>query len=133
MSEHLFFCLQASYWSRCEWVEMETDVESLAQCLSQYTDYSECSKKRAKSNHYYKSPVHEVAENINFQFLPVSRTKKSALLELQTRLEQVSDFQDVAVEDVISIVDFRAKYNLIKTIKSNGYYLTDWLTGQFSL
>ena len=121
MSEHLFFCLQASYWSRCEWMELKTDVESLAQCLSQYTDYLECSKKRAMTNHYSKSSVHEVAENINFQFLPVSRTKSSSLLELQSRLEQVSDFQYVAVEDVISTVDSRAKYNLIKRMKSNGF------------
>ena len=102
-------------------MEMKTDVESLAQCLSQYTDYLECSKKREVSNHYSKLPVHEVAENIIFQFLPVSKTKESSLLELQTRLEQVSDFQDVAIEDVLSIVDFRAKYNLISTIKSNSF------------
>ena len=69
MSEHLFFCLQASYWSRCEWMEMKTDVESLAQCLSQYTDYLECSKKRAVSNHYSKLPVHEILFFSSFLFL----------------------------------------------------------------
>ena len=113
MSEHLFFCLQ--------WMELKTDVESLAQCLFQYTDYLECSKKRVMTNHYSKSPVHEVAKNINFQFLPASRTKRSSHLELQSCLEQVSDFQHVAVEDVISTLDSRAKYTLIKRMKSNGF------------
>ena len=102
-------------------MELKPDVESLAECLSQYTDYLKCSKKRAMTNHYSKSLVHGVAENINFQLLPVSRTKRSSLLELQSRLEQVSDFQHVAVEDVISTVDSRAKYTLIKRMKSNEF------------
>ena len=31
-------------------MELKTDVESLAQCLSQHTDYLKCSKKRAMTN-----------------------------------------------------------------------------------
>ena len=48
MSKHLFYCLQASYWDRNEWVEMKIReillVENFARCLSNYMDYLEGSK-----------------------------------------------------------------------------------------
>ena len=110
LSSHLFHCLQGSYWYRFGWLVMRTDVEQLAQSLAEYTDYLETSKKKMKLHHTLTSPIRVLADNIQFQFLPVRGSVPCTLLEgLDAQLGEVPDYQYVLVEDVCP-ADYRAKY-----------------------
>ena len=100
LSCHLFHCLQDGYWHRCEWVLMRVEIEALAKSIARYADYLEETNKRVKFNHKLSSPVRELSENINFQFLPMASSTISALSELQHRLEQVELFEFVSVEEI---------------------------------
>lgn len=62
-----------------------------------------------------------LADNIQFQFLPVRGSVPCTLLEgLDAQLGEVPDYQSVLVEDVCP-TDYRAKYKFIQTMKNIGF------------
>ena len=48
LSSHLFFCLQDQYWERENWRALKDDMVTLAQSISGYAEYLDCSNKRSK-------------------------------------------------------------------------------------
>lgn len=62
-----------------------------------------------------------LADNIQFQFLPVRDSVPCTLLQgLDAQLGEVPDYQYVLVEDVCP-ADYRAKYKFIQTMKNIGF------------
>lgn len=96
-------------------------MEQLALSLAKYTDYLETSKKKMKLHHTLTFPVRVLADNIQFQFLPVRGSVPCTLLEgLDAQLGEVPDCQSVLVEDVCP-TDYRTKYKFIQTMKNIGF------------
>lgn len=121
LSSHLFHCLQGSYWHRDGWKEKRSDVESLARCISKYTDYLGRSKKQAMLNHSLTSPVRELSKNLTFQFLPVAESSTSLLSDLQSHLEEENT--PFLVENVCP-TNPRVKYNFVCTLRRVGFTFT---------
>ena len=119
LSSHLFYCLQGGYWHRSGWVQLKEDIEGLAQSIANYADYLERSNKRVKANHQLASPVRELAENMNFQFLPIASSSVPMLSELQKSLENTPHFHSVSVEEICP-TNARKKYDFINALKCNG-------------
>ena len=99
LSSHLFFCLQDQYWERENWRALKDDMVTLAQSISGYAEYLDCSNKRSKEVHASPVPVHEIADNMFVTVLPVTSCRPPLLANLITKLEDVSDFEYVSVDD----------------------------------
>ena len=127
LQTHLFDCLQCPYWERESWKALKPDVEKLANAVLNYTKYLQKSNKRMLLNHMSTSPVHQIAENISFQFLPKCLTAGSStvLSELHARLAASDMYQYIALEsEVYCPSDSHAKYKFTKAMKSQGFFLS---------
>ena len=92
LSSALFDCLQGPYWERDNWREFKTDVETLAESLSKYSEYLQQSCKKILFIQSRLLPVRHVAENVNFQFLPVCSCPE-CLSDLHIHLGALSDYE----------------------------------------
>ena len=125
LSSHLFQCLHGGYWERDCWSPLKGDVELLAKSLAGYRDYLGQSSKKMKLHHSSPTPVRQLSESLSFQFLPkavsTSMSGLVVLLALRAKLEEISEYEYVSVEDMCTSTDFRAKYNFIQSIKKIGF------------
>ena len=127
LSSHLFSCLQDQYWERQNWRALKDDMVTLAQSISGYAEYLDCSNKRSKEVHASPVPVHEIADNMFVTVLPVTFCRPPLLANLISKLEDISDFEYVSVDDFCHL-DARKRFEYIHAVKAGLPFKTIFFT-----
>lgn len=72
-------------------------------------------------NHQSPSPVHQISDNLHFEFLPVCQADKSpaVLNDLYNQLKTFGNYEYIEVERYCP-TDSKLKYNYFKVLKSSG-------------
>ena len=119
LSNRLFTRLQDTFWERSGWKDFKSDIKSLATSMSDYAAYLKEQNKKTKYFQSLTEPVHSIADNLDFRFLPHCEANPSLFIELESLLHEKDSFQFIVVEDVCP-TDPRRKYDYLQALKSGG-------------
>ena len=119
LSNRLFTCLQATYWERSGWASLKSVIQTLATSISDYAAYLGEQNKKMKRLQSLPHPVRSIADNLNFQFLPLCETTAAVLIKLDSCLQEKNDFEYVVVEDMCPL-NPRRKYEYLQALRSSG-------------